>query len=615
VENQNLVDWIKSLHHQKRILEALDEHLMKLTTNFEFESQARLVFQLGLMCLTMDPSARPSMRQIGEILSGKRQLPQTEQTDSVDSITPAITLFEPSIPFPQKEKSGESAESVEGKRTISSTSTSSSSSTPKSYRSCCRNKKERVSDSRSLSPSESLRSNNDQASLTSQGSPTLIPPLDSVAGVEYIPYAVGESVGMNLFENPSTSSVQCIDSSCTNAKVTEKSSPKSSSKISKVQIPVLSGCHNIVKREERSNHGQVPSGQPSAAAGLCGTEDTSSLCNERLIHVYPEEASKVRAPCQGGDELGSLTAMKSTKDSKHGTQNTSPRSSCSACSKSSLQDPSIQQAQRVSTKQEAQDIPIGIIKIIPVGQKSEMVPAAQKVQIIPIQQQAQSTHAGQGCFQIMKDTVYKPKKGHTLTDPQATKQVVERNRDELEACHEVQASTVTPTSLHEDFCRKENECAIDVTEVISRDPAPCLLKTCLEQQEDYGGKAQSRSCGSEASDGAYSHHRSHPRVHAHDWSPKASHFKKPSKDYLPCVCDLSLPTQVSTVTTLWHSVPSSDLTYLGPNSPYSRFDGNFTLWDLRRQEEEQHMLQQDSRIPERSTFISSPPPPSFGDNI
>jgi hypothetical protein len=66
-----LVDWAWQLMLQGQLLNALDERL-KARREFGEEEVGR-VLPLGLLCAYLDPSSRPTMRQVVKALEGKRE--------------------------------------------------------------------------------------------------------------------------------------------------------------------------------------------------------------------------------------------------------------------------------------------------------------------------------------------------------------------------------------------------------------------------------------------------------------------------------------------------------------------------------------------------------------
>ncbi|KAB1225885.1 L-type lectin-domain containing receptor kinase IV.4 [Morella rubra] len=70
-ENVILVDWVFECRRKGAILDASDP---KLEGNYVVEEMI-LVFELGLLCTHAIPAARPSMRQVAQILDGDANLP------------------------------------------------------------------------------------------------------------------------------------------------------------------------------------------------------------------------------------------------------------------------------------------------------------------------------------------------------------------------------------------------------------------------------------------------------------------------------------------------------------------------------------------------------------
>ncbi|CAM6108539.1 unnamed protein product [Calypogeia fissa] len=208
LESKNLVVWIMSLCSQNKLLEAIDKDLLELRKNSEMETQIELVLRLGIQCSNLDPNMRPSIKEVGEILDGKAPLPSFKHEEFVASISPPIQLFEPKILIPQMSQFSESS----SKKSETSPSASRSSlpcgDSPVSHPS----KKQRVPSSHSVSFSSTIEQVSPLTQVTSLNlSPPGSPPFESLQSIEYIPYGEVESIGMDVFDDPSRTTVQCIE--------------------------------------------------------------------------------------------------------------------------------------------------------------------------------------------------------------------------------------------------------------------------------------------------------------------------------------------------------------------------------------------------------------------
>lgn len=67
----NLVDWVWGLHRDGKLLEASD---IRLKGNFD-ESEMRRMLLVGLLCSHPDPTTRPTMMQVLQMLSGEAVVP------------------------------------------------------------------------------------------------------------------------------------------------------------------------------------------------------------------------------------------------------------------------------------------------------------------------------------------------------------------------------------------------------------------------------------------------------------------------------------------------------------------------------------------------------------
>ncbi|XP_058110201.1 L-type lectin-domain containing receptor kinase VIII.1 [Magnolia sinica] len=74
--SSNLVEWVWSLHREGRLLEAAD---MRLEGQFE-EGEMTKVLLVGLLCSHPDPLARPTMRNVVQILGGEAALPSVPRS-------------------------------------------------------------------------------------------------------------------------------------------------------------------------------------------------------------------------------------------------------------------------------------------------------------------------------------------------------------------------------------------------------------------------------------------------------------------------------------------------------------------------------------------------------
>jgi serine/threonine protein kinase len=71
-----LVDWVLEHWHNGTLLQTVDT---RLQCNYE-KDEASMVLKLGLLCLHPLPTARPSMKQVMEYLSGETTLPELAPT-------------------------------------------------------------------------------------------------------------------------------------------------------------------------------------------------------------------------------------------------------------------------------------------------------------------------------------------------------------------------------------------------------------------------------------------------------------------------------------------------------------------------------------------------------
>ncbi|KAL9676291.1 hypothetical protein QQ045_004504 [Rhodiola kirilowii] len=72
----NLVEWVWSLHRDGKLLTAADD---KLRGEFD-EAEMRKVLLVGLICSHPDPSARPTMRAVVQMLAGEAEVPIVPRT-------------------------------------------------------------------------------------------------------------------------------------------------------------------------------------------------------------------------------------------------------------------------------------------------------------------------------------------------------------------------------------------------------------------------------------------------------------------------------------------------------------------------------------------------------
>eukprot|EP00250_Pteridium_aquilinum_P005588 c15659_g1_i2 orf=189-2375(-) len=82
VKENVLVDWVWGLYRYGKLLEACDK---RLNRDFDEDEMVRLL-QIGLLCSHPDPEARPTMRQVLQILTG-------------EAIMPPVPLFKPTPSF------------------------------------------------------------------------------------------------------------------------------------------------------------------------------------------------------------------------------------------------------------------------------------------------------------------------------------------------------------------------------------------------------------------------------------------------------------------------------------------------------------------------------------
>ena len=72
-------EWAWQFMVQGKLLNSLDERL-RARGGFD-EEEVEKVLHLGLLCSYLDPSARPSMRQVVKVLEGKIELDGSESED------------------------------------------------------------------------------------------------------------------------------------------------------------------------------------------------------------------------------------------------------------------------------------------------------------------------------------------------------------------------------------------------------------------------------------------------------------------------------------------------------------------------------------------------------
>ncbi|XP_057499819.1 L-type lectin-domain containing receptor kinase VII.1-like [Actinidia eriantha] len=75
----NLVDWVWELKGRGELVQALDQRLKGRGFN---EEEVDRVLHLGLLCTYPDPQARPTMRQVVEVLEGKNEANESEGDDT-----------------------------------------------------------------------------------------------------------------------------------------------------------------------------------------------------------------------------------------------------------------------------------------------------------------------------------------------------------------------------------------------------------------------------------------------------------------------------------------------------------------------------------------------------
>ncbi|KAG6543461.1 hypothetical protein Mapa_015131 [Marchantia paleacea] len=78
-----LVDWVWDLHKNERLLDAVDPKLDVRSS--EDEVQMKAVLQVGLLCAHPDVNARPSMRQVLNMLKGEASIPRVPRSKPVAS--------------------------------------------------------------------------------------------------------------------------------------------------------------------------------------------------------------------------------------------------------------------------------------------------------------------------------------------------------------------------------------------------------------------------------------------------------------------------------------------------------------------------------------------------
>ncbi|BFI24607.1 hypothetical protein AXG93_154s1820 [Marchantia polymorpha subsp. ruderalis] len=78
-----LVDWVWDLHKNERLLDAVDPKLDVRSSDDEVQMKA--VLQVGLLCAHPDVNARPSMRQVLNVLKGEASIPRVPRSKPVAS--------------------------------------------------------------------------------------------------------------------------------------------------------------------------------------------------------------------------------------------------------------------------------------------------------------------------------------------------------------------------------------------------------------------------------------------------------------------------------------------------------------------------------------------------
>lgn len=69
-EAPDLIGWVWNLYRQNKLLEAADTRLTKFGSIDDAEEDIKLLLMLGLACSNPNPEARPTMREVTQILSG-----------------------------------------------------------------------------------------------------------------------------------------------------------------------------------------------------------------------------------------------------------------------------------------------------------------------------------------------------------------------------------------------------------------------------------------------------------------------------------------------------------------------------------------------------------------
>ncbi|BBN11134.1 protein MpRLK-Pelle_L-LEC22 [Marchantia polymorpha subsp. ruderalis] len=128
----NLVDWVWGLHSKGELLNAVDSRLQRGT----FDTiQVATVLSVGLLCSHPDPTTRPHMRQVVQILRGDFGCPPVPATKPIVIHQPQQSLHDPRGPSLTNNKSrvaDSSSSLLNSGRSVSTTdsSTSTSSQSP-----------------------------------------------------------------------------------------------------------------------------------------------------------------------------------------------------------------------------------------------------------------------------------------------------------------------------------------------------------------------------------------------------------------------------------------------------------------------------------------------------